>query len=346
MLQARLHGKPLADLCHRLAISAESGIDIRRTWEREATNASGSRAQAYAAIRDGVSKGDTLTESLARTGGLFPRLFREMVDVGEKTGSLAEVFHRLSEHYLQQHKMGRDLLAGLMWPIIQLIIAVGVVGLLLAVFATLSVDGLNGKPIDLIGIGVTGWDAVSLYVQFIIGSALVILGLIVAIKQGILDIAPVQRWIMYVPQLGPCIEKVCLARLTWVLHLTLNVEMDLRRIVPLALRATGSNYYSRWSKPITDLVAGGLPLYEAFATAAIFPQHFIDSLQVAEESGQVVESMSRLSAQYQDESQSAMKTLTVLLGVAIGLGIAVLIGAVIIRFFMMYVGILNDAQNF
>ncbi|MEM9187353.1 MAG: type II secretion system F family protein [Planctomycetota bacterium] len=342
----RLTGKALADLCHRLAISAESGIDIRRTWEREARNASGKLAGKYAVIRDGVAAGDTLAVSMGRTGQLFPRLFLEMVHIAEQTGSLAEVLHRLSTHYQRRAEMTRSLLAGLTWPLMQLAAAVFIVGLMIGVLGALDLRLPSGKPVDILGFGVTGAAALSLYIQIVSGVGMVAVGLVIAAKQGLLWMAPVERLAMAAPAVGPALQKVCLARLTWALHLTLNTALDLRRIVPLSLRATGSGYYTRWSKPITALVAAGSPLHEAFDQAHIFPQHFIESLQVAEESGQMVESTGRLSKQYDEEAQSAMATLTTVLGFVLSGLVMVIVAAMAIRMFQaIYLDAINDALS-
>ena len=90
-------------------------------------------------------------------------------------------------------------------------------------------------------------------------------------------------------------EKISLARLAWSLHVTLNTAMDLRRIVPLALRATGNDHYMQHTSQILADVARGQPLLVAFAHSGAFPGEFLDSLAVAEESGQTVESMDRWS---------------------------------------------------
>lgn len=344
MFQPRLNNKRLADLCHRLAISAESGIDIRRTWEREADNATGSRAKAYRLVQQGVSRGDTLADALAQTGRLFPPLFHEMIQVGEQTGCLAEVLHKLSHHYQHKHDMSRALRVQLTWPMLQLGAAVLIVGIMIGVLGALDLRLPSGKPIDILGMGVAGPQALLVYIQLVIGAVIVVAGLVFAWRQGVLWIAPVERIVMVTPSIGPALQKICLARLTWALQLTLNVEMDLRRLVPLVLRATGSDYYARWSKPITKLVAAGSPLSEAFATAQIFPHHFLDALQVAEESGQFVESMKRLADQYEQESEQAMQTLNTIFGFLLGTAVLVLIGAVVVRLVqVVYIGAIYDA---
>ena len=38
-LSPRISSKDLGELSHRLAVETESGIDIRRTWQREAESA-------------------------------------------------------------------------------------------------------------------------------------------------------------------------------------------------------------------------------------------------------------------------------------------------------------------
>lgn len=343
---ARVNGKRLADLCHRLAISTESGIDIRRTWQREAENARGKPAEAFKLVRDSVAAGETLSDAIAETGGTFPRLFREMTQVGEQTGSLAEVFHRLSDHYQQQFEMMRELRRRLAWPMMQLAAALVIIGLMMVVLSVLGLKRINGQPIDILGFGLTGMQSLAVYIQMILLAGLAIGLLIVAFRNEAFGSGFLQRLLMQIPSVGPAVQKICLARMTWAMHLTLNVEMDLRQLIPLVLRATGSEYYTRCSNQITSLVAAGNPMHEAFSAAGIFPHHFLESLQVAEESGQLVESMSRLSKQYQEEADSAIDTLSTVFSFAVWGLVMVIIGAMVIRLFkVVYVDAINDALN-
>ncbi|MEN1681462.1 MAG: type II secretion system F family protein [Planctomycetota bacterium] len=346
LARRQIRGKALSDLCHRVAMEAESGIDIRRVWQREAAGSGPGRA-AMQTISDGVQRGDTLSECLARTGDAFPELFREMVDVAEQTGNLPEVLHRLSDHYRRRHEMMRSLVMGLMWPAFQLAAAVLAVGVVLLLIQAFDLKRpLSGDPIDVLGFGVTGQAALWLYVQLVIAGVMAIAAVIVGLRKGWLWVAPVERLAMSLPGIGPCLQKICLAQLTWALHLMLNTEIDLRRLTPLALKATGSRYYTAWTDRVVRLVEAGSPLHEALATAAVFQWHFIDALQVAEESGQIVESMSRLSLQYEAEARDAMTTLTRILGGILGVGVLVVGGLIVIRLFqVIYIDTINDAIN-
>ena len=165
----------------------------------------------------------------------------------------------------------------------------------------------NGQPIDILGFGLIGNRGLVIYTNFIIAVGLASPDVVVAIRRGVFWITPLQHVVMHIPGLGGSLEKLALARLTWALHLTMNVDMDLRQVVPLVLRATGNDYYIQHTDQAVGIVATGHPLHEAFAATGAFPADFIDALEVAEESGAVVESMERLSKRYEDEAEHGVQ---------------------------------------
>jgi type IV pilus assembly protein PilC len=341
-LSPRLSSKALSELSHRLGVETESGIDIRRTWQREAESARGRVQVEFMKIRDSVGRGDSLTHALAGSRQLFPTLFLEMVEVGEQTGTLGRVFHRLSDHYRHQVQLQRSFVKAITWPMLELAAAILIIGMMIWVLGIVAQRN-NGQPIDILGFGLVGTKGLVIYVNFVIAVGLCVAGLVVAVRRGVLWTRPLQRAVMEIPGVGPSLEKLALARLTWALHLLMNVDMDLRRVVPLVLRATGSDYYIRRTEQITSAVAAGEPIHIAFSRSGAFPSEFIDALQVAEDSGQMVESMDRLSRRYQEESEMALQTLTKIAGFAVWALVAGLITLMIFRLAGFYLNTINNA---
>ena len=338
----QLSNKALVELCHRLAVEIDAGIDIRRTWQREA-EAAPRRLQPYIAqVRDAVATGASLAVALAGVGRVFPPLFLEMAHVGEQTGTLSKVFRRLESHYRRQVQAQRIFLTAIAWPMFELAFAIVVIGALIWILGVLGRRS-GTEPVDVLGFGLTGTRGLVIYVNFIIAVVLCIAGLVVAVRRGMLWTRPLQHALMRLPGVGAGLEKIALARLAWALHLTMNVEMDLRRLVPLVLRATGSDYYIRHTNQIVADVAAGHPLYIAFGRSGAFPPTFIDALAVAEESGQIVESMDRLSKRYEEEAEAAVKALAVILGVFVGLLVMGVIVLLIFRLAGFYFGTINRA---
>jgi type II secretory pathway component PulF len=340
-LRPQLSNRDLTAVCHRLAVETEAGIDIRRTWRREADSSRGRFRRHFAHIRDAVSHGESLSLAMAGTGSVFPPLFLEMVHVGEETGTLGKVFHRLSAHYRRQVEAQRIFLGAITWPMLELALAVVVVGALIWVMGIIAERG--GQPIDILGFGLVGTWGLMIYTSFVIAVGLCVAGLVVAVRRGLLWTRPLQRAMLHLPGICPALERIYLARLAWAMHLTLNVAMDFRRLVPLVLRATGNDYYIRHTNQITHSVAAGQPLHVAFAASGAFPADFLDALAVAEESGELVESMDRLSRRYEEEAEAAVRTLATIFGFLVALAVMGLIAFMIFRIAGFYLGTLNEA---
>ena len=342
LFSPRIGPKPLAALARRLAISLEAGIDVRKIWDREARGGSWIDRPRFEIVSQGVNVGDTLSESLARTGAFFPLLFREMVDVGEKTGSLSEVFRRLADHYEHRLKTRRVFLQSITGPMLQLAAALTVIGLLIWIMGFLA-QRRGGEPVDLLGFGLIGAPGLIVYLAIlgtIFGGAVFVL---FAIRRGLAWTRPIQHAALRIPVVGGCLRTMALAQMAWTLHLTMNVAMDLRQLLPIALRSTGNDYYARRSEEVVADVVGGREIHEALRATRAFPEEFLEVLEVGELSGSLVESMGRLSAQYEERARAAVATLATLAGFAVWAAVAMLIILLIFRLASFYLGAINDA---
>ena len=344
LFQPQLSNRDLAELCHRLAIETDSGIDIRRTWQRETETARGRTQPYFENIREAVNRGDSLSTAFARTGTFFPPLFLEMAEVGEQTGTLGRVLKRLEGHYRRQVQAQRLFLGAIAWPMFELAFAIVVVGVLIWVLGIVAQRN-NGTPIDILGFGLIGSWGLVVYVTLVGLAGLSVAGVVFAIKRGMLWTRPLQRAIFRLPVVGHALERIALSRLAWALHLTMNVAMDLRRVVPLVLRTTGSEYYIQHTDRIVSDVKRGDPLHVAFSRSGAFPSEFIDAISVAEESGRIVESMERLSNRYEEEAELAVRTLSVAFGWFVGMCVMALIVFLIFRLAGFYLGTINEALN-
>jgi type II secretory pathway component PulF len=342
--QPRIGTKPLATLCRRLAISLQSGVDVRSVLSREAGSAYGIGRSRLAEVSDGVGRGESISDSLEQTGKYFPELFRELVKVGEESGHLPEVFDHLAEHYEHQVRLRRVLLGSLAWPFLELLLALLVVGLLIYLMG--AIPQLKQANVDILGFGLTGTEGLLTYLGFLGFVSVGLFLLYRAVVRGALWVAPIQRLLMWVPQLGKALETFAMARLAWALHVTLNSGMEVRKALKLSLRNTQNVRYTQHIDRVVSAIRSGDEIHEALARTKSFPVHFVEAVHVGEDSGQLVESMAILARQYQDEARTAMNILSVLFGVAVMGLIAAVIIFLIFRIFMnAYLGPINDALN-
>ncbi|MGA2032243.1 MAG: type II secretion system F family protein [Thermoguttaceae bacterium] len=340
---SRMSPGNLAGLCRRLAIALTAGVDARTIWAREARQARPWAARRrLATISQAVNQGRGVADSLADCGDFFPTLFRDMVDVGEQSGQQGEVFAQLADYYEGQVRRRRMFLAAIAWPMLQLFAAVAVIGFLIWILG--AIGRSTGVTIDILGWGLVGERGLAIYLVGVAIAAGLLALLIRAASRGMLWTKPLQRVVLRLPVLGSALETLALARLAWSMYLTLNAGMDLRRALRLSLRSAGNARFADRLGQIDAAIAAGNSIHEAFCQAGCFRPDFLDALEVGEHSGTLVESMDRLSKQYQEQAQAALATLTMLAGFAVWAIVAAIIVVLIFRLFSFYLGAINDAM--
>lgn len=339
---ASMSTERLIQLCHRVGISLKSGVPILRIWESEAKVASGVGATHCEDVRQALSQGRALADALRDTQGYFPSLVCDMVEVGEKTGTLETVWLKLEEHYKHQQSLRNNFLRGIAWPMFQLAFAIFIVGGLIGLLGVIS-DTMGGDPVDISGVGLVGMRGAIIF-WLICGVVLGWIGLMIySVIQGWWGPAPIQL-AMRIPVLGKALESLALSRLTWSLAMALNSGMDAIRSVELAVRTTLNLYYTSHLQTVTGSIRRGDQFFEAFAKPQVYPQDFITAMQVAEISGTTSESLERLSEQYQEKARSAMNVLTAASTVAVMLLVGIVLVFLIFRMAMkLYIGPIYDA---
>ena len=342
LFSPRIQLKPLIGLCRRTSTALEAGIDVRKVFVREADRATGHLSRHLLQISQDLAQGVSLADSLKETSDYFPLLFRELIEVGEQTGGLDAVLLQLAEHYQTRLSMRRNFLAAIAWPLVQLGIALGVIGFLIWIMGVLPKMPGN-KSIDILGFGLIGNRGLSIYLSFLAVVGAVVWLVLMAVGRGMVWTQPVQRLLLRLPGFGKPLQTMALARLTWSMHLTMSTGMDVRRALKLSLRSTRNARYIDQIPAIDAEISAGNSIHEAFCHAGGYPADFLDALAVGEQSGKIVESMSVLSRQYQEQARLALGALTLLAGWAVWGLVAVLIIMLIFRIFSFYLGAINAA---
>jgi type IV pilus assembly protein PilC len=338
----RISTKELAGLCRRLSISLDAGVDLRTTWAREADRAGrmATRTQLRR-VSDDLNRGHSLPDALSQTEDFFPQIFRSLVDVGDQTGHLGEALGQLAEHYEHQIALRRTFLAAIAWPMLQLTIAILVVGFLIWILGVIGES--TGTTFDVLGFGLVGNRGLVIYTAFVVAVAVAIAVIIRGIQRGLVWTQPIQRAVLRIPVLGNVMETIALSRLAWTLHLTFNAGMDVRRALRTSLESARNARYTAHIPEMEASVRQGNSLFDTFAATGDYPPEFLDTLRVGEQTGKVVESMEHLSRQYRDRATVALGTLTMLAGFAVWGMVAVVIIVLIFRIFSFYLGTIQDA---
>ncbi len=282
-------------------------------------------------------------EALPATGNFFPPLFRQMVEIGEISGQLDRTYARLAKHYDRSLVVQRNFLSRLAWPMFQLGMALLVVGLLIWIMGILPINtGAKGVQVDILSLGLTGTSGLIVYLNMLIVAGIGLLLFFEAFRRGVGWTRAMRRAVLQIPIVGGAFKTLALSRFTWALQLVLDTPMDLRRALPLALEATGNDYYAQHGSGVAKRIEQGETLHDALKATGVLPGELLDSIEVGEKSGRLVETMERQSAEYQERAGAAISILAQTVGILIWLFVGGVILMLIFRIFSFYVGQINS----
>ncbi len=333
----------LAGLCHRLGTALSAGIDLRKAWEREANRAQGRTKEALEHVSRQLMKGQSIFQTVSEVGETFPPVMRNMLRVGEETGHVDRVFLELAKYFQNLDRMRRIFLTGLLWPMIQFMAAVLVTSLLIFLnkFVRKSSDG----QFDLLGIGLEGGIGVVVFLS-VIGSSLFALFLILRQwSRGKWGAHHALRVIGRIPVLGECLRTFALGRMAWSLALTTNTAMNVQTSMRLALANSAHPVFMGLGDPVCREIASGAGIYQSLYVTNCFPDDFLDAIAVGEETGQLSESMHRLSEQYTERARATANLLAVVASFVVWGIVALLIAVILIRIIASYVAFITSLTD-
>lgn len=340
----RMGTRALSQFCQRVGSSLQAGVDVRRIWDAEARRGSPRQRDRMEAMRQQVAAGESVAKAFAAANGYFPPLVLEMVEVGERTGRLDEVFLRLSDHYDNLLKVRRNFLAGIAWPVIELTLALTAIGVFIWLYGYLGLTNMYGEPLTVLGF--YGARGLLQYIGILLCIGAICAAPFLAVRQGWLDMGPFYRLLIQVPVVGPALKNMALARLTWALSLATDSDLNAQRAVELAVRSTQNSYYVAQLDRMRREIRLGRSLREAFEATNRFPAEFLDALETGEMAGRVSETMEVLANQYQDRARSQIT----MLAVGAGFGVLVAVFGLIIffilkMFFQLYSPLFDTLQT-
>lgn len=345
MFAKRVSTKRLALLCRSLGTSLEAGVPIVKSLETASRKTSdGALRDVMERVVSDIKSGTTVTDAFDGQGAFFPDLFVDMLSVAEQTGTLPEVLLSLADHYENNLRLRKDFLSQITWPMIQLVAAIGIIGMMIYVLGWIGES--TGATIDVLGWGLQGTSgAITWLLGWVFGAGLLWFGYRLAAASLVWRKA-LHRTLMAIPVVGGCLRNFAIARFSWALHLTQSAGMPMDDSLDASLRATSNGAFDAASDQIIDDVMHGEPLSDALAHSQLFPEDFINIVHVAETSGTVPEQLNRLSPRFEEDARRSLKTLTALAGWGVWLVVAGFIIFVIFRIVLWYTGLINSmVQN-
>lgn len=333
--------KPIANFCRRMGVGLRAGVDLLRVLETESRTGTSRHRAAMRRVVEDIRGGCTLSKAMFNTQDYFPPLLIQMIHASELGGRIEATFIYMADYYDDLAKTRSYFLQQITWPVIQLVLAIGIIGLTILIQGMLSSSG--AQAYNASGTGLVGVNGFFIYIGFVSS---------VAISLGIVIFGIWKNWfnchralmpiVQRIPSLGTALTTLGLSRLSMTLSMLLNAGVEARRSTKQAFLATGNYYYIGGMDRALEAIGKGESFGDAMDAAAVFPNEFLESIRLGELSGTETESLDHLALQYRERAKAALTLLATLASTAIWLMVMCLIGFMVIRMGMQYVNLIND----
>lgn len=333
LFSQQLATRHLVGLCHLLRHSVAAGVPLTKAFRQQAERGPTAVQPVAARIAAHLERGNSLERALKDETNTFPPLFLALVTVGEQTGALPEVFHELEKYYQLQQQLVRQFRAQVMGPLLQWCFAVLIFGLVMVVLAALSSPAKVAGPTVF---GLSGYAGAALFVGANFGGLLTLLLLYVLLNRVLARAVALQRGLLRLPAVGPCVRAMALGRFALALSLTMEAGLALAKALRQSLAATGNAAFTARADWVVAVVKQGDDLTLALSGSGLFPADFLAVVAVAEEAGRVPEVLRKQAEEQHDEAERRLRTLTRLLVGLVWLVYAVMMVLMILRLAGVY----------
>ncbi len=338
---SRLPLPDLIELCRTLRFSLGAGLSLVAVFRQQAAKGPASVRSLAGPVALDLERGDSLEAALERHRDAFPPLFLALVTVGEQSGNLPEIFAELERYFDLQRRLRRQFAARIARPVLQFIAAVGIITFLILVLGAIAAAH-GTKPIDILGLGLTGPRGAIVFLGLVFGVLALGAGFIVYARRANRGSAAVNVYLLRVPVIGPCLRALAMTRFCLALRLTLESGMPIADAAGLSLRATSNPAFQERVPPVQAALRKGSDLTDALARTGLFREEFLQVMAVAETSGQEPESMRQQARQFEEEAELRLALVAQAAAWLVWFLVAAFIIVAIFRIYMtVYLGPLN-----
>lgn len=325
-----LSDKVKEEFYHQLSTLLESGVDVRTTFDIIIDQQEKSKNKIlFTDIRETVVRGDTLSQSLQKTGK-FTEYEYFSVQIGEESGRLVEVLNELVSFFNRKIKQRRQIVGALTYPAIVFCTSMGAVFFMINFVVPMFADVFKRFGNDLPGI--------TAMIISISEGFKSLLPYITIITAGIISFCYIQRkkeWyrkyttmlVLKIPFLGEMVKKIYLARFCYMMNLLIGAKVPILQSLNLIKKMV--DYYPIESTidTIADAILHGKSLHAAMSVFPIYEKKLISLVKVGEEVNRLEQFFGKLAKQYTDDvehkssllSSVVEPVLIIFLGLVVGL---------------------------
>ncbi len=306
--------KDLIVFCVHLEQLDRAGVPILDSIEdlRDTTKSEKMR-NIIADIYERVKSGDVLSAALARHPKVFNTIFVSLVQAGEKTGNLYEVFHHLTNHLKWVSKVKKRIRKATYYPSFLLALMIGILSLMMLFVVPQLSSFLTSQDFDL-PVYTTALIATSdffgRYWYMIIPFPVFVVVMIKLMKKFVPGFS--YYWDAFklkLPLIGSIVHKTQLARFCHFFSIMYRSGIGILECMDIAASVVDNLVIKQHISNARKSVAEGNSLTLSLSASGQFPSLVVRMFKVGEESGKLDITLENVNFFYDEEVSDGVDAL-------------------------------------
>jgi type II secretory pathway component PulF len=263
-------------------------------------------------VHDLVIDGMSLADAMAKSPETFPRVYVAMVEAGETGGFLDVVLNQIADFQAREKEMRSKVMTALLYPVILLVLALGVLVFLLVFFIPrfqTIFTGFGASLPLLTQMIVSTSELMRAYGPFLV-VALFVSGYMVrnwiTSEQGRRSW---EGWVLRAPVVGPLVAQFAMSRFCRMLGTLLGAGVPLINALNVARRSIGNQVLVDAVSNSIERVKEGKQLGPSLGDCrTLFAGSVLEMISVAEESGRLDQELVRIANVTENDLDRQLKT--------------------------------------
>lgn len=305
-------------------------------------------SKVLADVRDSVSSGSTLAQSMAKHKKIFDELYINMVEAGELGGALETILKRLADYREKADAIRRKIKGALTYPAIISVMLVLVTWVMLTFIIPIFAGMFAGLGAELPG-------PTKLVMKFsnflrqnmvvmIIGFIAFIIAFRFALKNA--KFRYYYDWVLLrVPIFGTLIRKTAVARFSRTLSTLISSGVNIIDALNITAKTSGNSVIADAIKKSVIAISQGETITKPLEESKVFPTMVTQMISVGEKTGAIDEMLARVADFYDEEVDAAVEALTAAIEPLMTVVMGIVVGGLMVAMYLPMFDIIGKIKD-
>ncbi|MBL4262069.1 type II secretion system F family protein [Vibrio fluvialis] len=342
-LTNRVKTKDITILTRQLATMLTTGVPIVQALKLVGDNHRKAEMKSILAqITKGVEAGTPISKAMRTASTHFDALYVDLIQTGEQSGNLAEVFERLATYREKSEQLRAKVIKALIYPSMVILVALGVSYLMLTMVIPEFESMFKGFGAELpwftqqilkLSHGVQAYSAGAF-----IASLGLVFGIKAARKKSFVVRLKTSQLSLRFPIIGGVLAKAAIAKFSRTLATSFSAGIPILASLKTTAKTAGNVHFETAIQDVHRHTAAGMPMYIAMRNTQAFPEMVLQMVMIGEESGKLDDMLNKVATIYEFEVDNTIDNLGKILEPLIIVFLGIVVGGLVVA---MYLPIFN-----